>query len=301
MAGRRCLIIRDPQEPEQDRSILHFLRAHKAGFAHERAVGSKLVAGRGFIGHTKSTGCRSGIVNQEAADLYFGGNAVGAAVIDEQGRRTDIIGVVHSGPLGAFQRRVDPALYLPMSQDVLTSMSMIVHVHEVNGPLLADLRRRLEEVPGHGPSPVLVRTFETYLNQTSLAPLRIATLLLGVSATMALLLSVLGLFGALSDDARRRRRELAIRIALGAPRWRVIGHVLAEGLRLACVGTLAGMLMSFALSRWMRGITPGSGSPALWVWLAAPLALAVVVTMASVLPARRALMTNPLTIMRQDT
>jgi hypothetical protein len=74
------------------------------------AVGSKLVAGRGFIGNTKSTGCRLGVVNQEAADLYFGGNAVGAAVIDEQGRRTDIIGVVHSGSLGAFQRRAGPTL-----------------------------------------------------------------------------------------------------------------------------------------------------------------------------------------------
>jgi len=265
------------------------------------AVGSKLIAGQGFTGYTESTGCRIGIVNQEAADLYLGGNAVGAAVIDEQGRRTDIIGVVHSGPLGAFQRRVEPALYLPISQDVLTSMSLIVHVREINGPLLADLHRRLEEVPGHGPSPVLARTFEKYLNQTSLAPLRIATLLLGVSATMALLLSVLGLFGALSDDARQRRRELAIRIALGAPRWRVIGQVLGEGLRLACVGMLAGMLMSLALSRWMSGITPSSGSPALWVWLAAPLALAGAVTVASVLPARRALMTNPLTIMHDDT
>ena len=265
------------------------------------ALGSKLIAGQDFTGDTNSTGCRIGIVNEEAVDLYFGGNAVGAAVIDEQGRRTDIIGVVHAGPLGAFQRRVEAALYLPMSQDVLTSMSMIVHVREVNDPLLADLRRRLEELPGHGPSPVLVRTFKAYLNHTSLAPLRIATLLLGVSATMALLLSVLGLFGALSDAARQRRRELAIRIALGAPRWRVVGQVLEEGVKLACAGTLAGMLTSLVLSRWMSGITPGSGSPALWVWLAAPLALAGVVTMASVLPARRALMTNPLTIMREDT
>jgi len=77
--------------------------------------------------------------------------------------------------------------------------------------------------------------------------------------------------------------------------------VLGEGLRLACVGMLAGMLMSLALSRWMSGITPSSGLPPLWVWLAAPLALAGVVTVARVLPARRALMTNPLTIMHDDT
>ena len=269
--------------------------------AYFDAVGSKLVAGRGFTGHIKSTGCRIGIVNQEAADLYFGGNAVGAAVIDEQGRRTDVIGVVHSGPLGAFQRPAEPTLYLPMSQDVLTSMSMIVQLRKLSGPTLTDLRRRLEEVPGRGPSPILVRTFETYLNQTSLAPVRIATLLLGASATMALLLSVFGLFTTLSDSARRRRLELAIRIALGASRWRIIGQVLREGVRLACAGTVAGMLISLALSRWMSGITPGSGSPALWVWVAAPLALAGVVTIASVLPARRASMTNPLTIMHNDT
>lgn len=264
------------------------------------AVGNKLIAGQGFTGHTKSTERRIGIVNQEAADLYFGGSAVGAAVIDEQGRRTGIIGVVHSEPLGTFQRRGEPALYLPMSQDVLTRMSMMIRVRNVNRPLLAGLRRTLEAVPGHGPSPVLVRTFETYLNQTSLAPLRIATLLLGVFATMALLLSVLGLFGALNDAARQRRRELAIRIALGAQRWRVIGQVLGEGVRLAAAGTLAGMLASLALSRWMSGITRSTSWPALWVWLAAPIALAGVVTVASVLPARRALMVNPLTIMRDD-
>jgi ABC-type lipoprotein release transport system permease subunit len=265
------------------------------------AVGSRLIAGEGFIHRTTSTECRIGIVNQEAADLYFTGNAVGAAVIDEQGRRTGIVGVVRSEPLGTFQQRVEPALYLPMSQDVFTQMSMMVHVREVNGPLLADLRRKLEAVPGHGPSPPLVRTVETYLNQTSLAALRIATVILGVSAAMALVLSVVGLFGALNDAARQRRRELGIRIALGAQRWRVVGQVLGEGMRLAGAGTVAGMLASLALSRWMSGITGGSSSPPLWVWLAAPIAMAAVVAMASVLPARRALMVNPLMIMREDT
>jgi ABC-type lipoprotein release transport system permease subunit len=265
------------------------------------AAGAKLIKGQGFTGHAKSTGCRIGIVNQEAADLYFGGKAVGAAVIDEQGQRTDVIGVVHSEPFGTFQQRMEPALYLPMPQDVLTRMSMIIRVRNVNGSLLADLRRRLEAVPGHGPGRVLVRTLETYLDQTSLAPLHISTVLLVVSATMALLLCALGLFAALNDAARQRRRQLAIRIALGAQRWHVIGQVLGEGVPLACAGTLAGMLASLALSRWMSGITRGSGSPALWVWLAAPIALAGVVTMAGVLPARRALMVNPLMIMREDS
>jgi len=264
------------------------------------AVGVKLIAGQGFTDHAKSTACRIGIVNQEAADLYFGGKAVGAAVINQQGQRTGIIGVVHSEPFGTFQRRMEPALYLPMSQDVLTRMSMIVHVRNVNGPLLADVRRRLEAVPGHGPGPVLVRTLETYLDQTSLAPLHISTVLLLVSATMALLLCAFGLFAALNDAARQRRRELAIRIALGAQRWRVIGQVLEEGVRVACAGTLAGMVVSLALLPWISGITRSSDWPALWVWLAAPIALAGVVTIASFLPAHRVLLVNPVMIMRED-
>jgi hypothetical protein len=265
------------------------------------AVGNKLVTGQGLASATKPVGCRTGIVNQEAASRYFGGKAVGAAVIDEQGRRTDIIGVAHSEPLGAFQRHVEPMLYLRMSQDVLPLMSMIIRVRQVNGLLLTRLWSSLEAVPGRGPSPVLVRTLETYLNETSLAPLHITMVLLGVSATMALLLSVLGLFGALSELARQKRRELAVRIALGAQRWRVITHVLGEGVRLTGAGALAGMLAWLPLSRWMSGTIQSSGSPALWVWVAAPLALAGVVALASVLPARRALMINPIVIMREES
>jgi putative ABC transport system permease protein len=125
-------------------------------------------------------------------------------------------------------------------------------------------------------------------------------MILGASATTALLLSVLGLFGALSDAARQRRRELAVRIALGAQRWRVIGQVMGEGGRLAFAGMAAGILGSLLLSRWLSGITLGSSSPALWVWLAAPLVLVGAVAIASFVPVRRTLIVNPLMIMRDD-
>jgi ABC-type antimicrobial peptide transport system permease subunit len=264
------------------------------------AMGSPLIAGRVFTDRPTSGQCRVGVVNQEAADLYFGGNAVGAAVIDEQGIRTVIIGVVHSRLFGTFQRRAEPAIYFPMSQDAPSRMTLIASARKVNGPILADLRRGIESVPGHGPAPVMIETFATHLAHTALAPLRIASVTIGASATTAILLSILGLFGALSDAARRRRRELAIRIALGAQRWRIIYHVLKEGGRLACAGTLLSMFGSLALWRWLARITPGNNSPALWVWLAAPFVLAVAGLLASVLPARRALIINPLTIMRDE-
>ena len=79
------------------------------------------------------------------------------------------------------------------------------------------------------------------LSRTALAPLRIATVLVGAFAATALTLGVLGLYGALADAARQRRREIAMRIVLGAPGWRVIRQVMGEGGRLAGAGAVAGM------------------------------------------------------------
>ena len=90
-----------------------------------RAMGFAVTAGRAFSDGEERCG-RVAVVNQEASDLYFGGRAAGAAIIDEQGQRTEIIGVVHAAPLGTFARGVEPAVYLPMEQDALQTMTMIL-------------------------------------------------------------------------------------------------------------------------------------------------------------------------------
>jgi ABC-type antimicrobial peptide transport system permease subunit len=176
---------------------------------------------------------------------------------------------------------------------------MIAGVREA-APMVAEIHRKLELVPGRGGSPIEVKTLETHLNQTALAPLRIATLLIGACATAGLALGILGLFGALSDAARQRRRESAVRIALGAQRRHMIAQVLKEGGRLALAGATIGTVMSILLTRWLARIAPGGDSPALWVWLSAPAVLAVAVGLASVFPARGALMADPVTVLRED-
>jgi hypothetical protein len=240
------------------------------------------------------------IVNREAADLYFGGNAVGAAVIDDRGRRATIEGVVETSLLGTFQRRADPAIYFPMSQDWLPRMTMIAGARESDERAVAELLRRVEAVPGRAGSPILVKSLEQHLSQTAFAPLRIATLLIGACAAAGLALGILGLYGAMSDAALQRRRESAVRIALGAQRRHVVGQVLREGGRLAAAGAAVGTGASIMLARSLAAIAPGGAAPPLWVWLAAPAALAVAVAVASVLPARGALMANPVEALREE-
>jgi ABC-type antimicrobial peptide transport system permease subunit len=208
---------------------------------------------------------------------------------------------VRSVPLRTFQRRIEPSIYFPMAQDFLRGMTLILATREVSEALLTDLHRRLEAVPGRGPAPVVVRTLESHLSRTALAPSRIATTLIGALAATALALSVLGLYGVMTDSVRRRRRDIAVRIALGAPAWQVIRQVVSDGARLAAAGTVAGMLASIFLARWLARTPPYGDRAAAWTWLAAPVVLITAVLLAGVLPARRALTLDPITITRADT
>ena len=243
--------------------------------------------------------CRVAVINQQAAERYFGGDPIGAAVIDSSGRRSEIVGVVQSPPLQTFQRAAEPAIYYPMADDFTPRMTLILRAGRVGDDWLASLSRRLELVPG-GLSLPIVKRLATHLRQTALAPLRIATVLVATFAATAIALGILGLYSALSDAVRQRRREIALRIALGAYGWRVIRELVGEGARLAVAGTAAGMLMSILAVRLLRGVAP-SGSPVnVWIWLAAPLVLLGAVAIASVVPAFRALAVDPLVITRDD-
>jgi ABC-type antimicrobial peptide transport system permease subunit len=141
-------------------------------------------------------------------------------------------------------------------------------------------------------------TLDDYLSRTALAPERISTMLMGTCAALAMGLCLAGMYGAMTDSVRQRRREIAMRLALGAQGRRVIGQVLKEALRLAAAGTCAGLAGSVFVARLIARVAPTSHAPPIWIWLSAPVILTVVLAVASVFPARRALRVDPLVVMR---
>jgi hypothetical protein len=176
-AGRAAF--RVPAAPLQPEALLD---AHAVSPAYFDVMGWPLVAGRLPSDDADGEGCRVAVVNQQASERYFGNDAVGAAVIDADGRRTEIVGVVRSASLRALRRRVEPAIYFPLAQDFRSSMTLLLSAPDLAPDGIADLRRALDGVPGRGPRPTIVQGLETYLQQTALAPIRIATALMGVSA-----------------------------------------------------------------------------------------------------------------------
>ncbi len=259
------------------------------------ALGYALLAGSLF--NAPGGGCRVGVVNEEAAMRFFGGRAVGGAVIDGNGRRTAIVGVVRSSMLRSEQRLPEPALFLPMGQDFLRGMTMLLLMPGDDRPVEA-IRARIGAVPGGRADRLVVTTLDEHLSMTTFARERIAATLVGVFAAIALTLGAVGLYGVMTETARQRSREFAMRLALGAQGWRVVRQVMADGLRLAAVGALTGMLASLLVMRWLATISPEAGWPSVVVWLAVPLSLAGAVVLASLVPARRATSVDLLSLMR---
>ena len=259
-------------------------------------MGMPALAGRLFDDTLDA--CRVAVVNRQAADLFSGGDAVGGAIIDRLGRRTRVIGVVGSTQLRAAQRAVQPTVYFPMRQDFQPRMIMIMETGGADRSTLERLHRRIALITGGREERIIVKTLDEHLSRTALAPERIATVLVGASATIALVLGMLGLYGIMSDAARRRQREFALRIALGAGGGHVVGQVISEGMRLVVAGTVSGMIGSVVVAQWVASVTPTDEPVSPWIWMAAPLTLALAVMIAAVLPARRALASDPLMIMK---
>ena len=110
-----------------------------------RALGLSLIDGQWFPEHGIAGECRHmGVINQEAADLYFGGRALGAALIDDIGLRTEIIGIVRSQPLGTFEQQAQPAIYIPVWQEHPSSMTLLIRSSMWNQQTMDQLRNKIE-------------------------------------------------------------------------------------------------------------------------------------------------------------
>jgi ABC-type antimicrobial peptide transport system permease subunit len=145
----------------------------------------------------------------------------------------------------------------------------------------------------------LVTTMDDAIDR-SLAQDRFTTLILGVFATVSLLLAAVGIYGAFAAEVTAREKEIGVRLALGARGSRVLLLVLRRGLALAMIGAALGVGAGLLLSRSMAALMFGvpTSDPLSFAGVAA-LLLAVAV-LATLVPAWRAARTSPLTAIRSD-
>jgi putative ABC transport system permease protein len=259
-----------------------------------------LLAGRTFTAQDDSASTPVMIVSREFVRRMFpDGKALGKRVRswrDENVYR-EIVGVVEDVRYFSAGDSIRPLVYVPLPQCLWHSMVVTVRTSLPPASLAPSVRVVVARL-----DPDLavddVQTMEQVLNH-SRARSRFSAALLSLFAALALVLAVVGTYGVLSYGVTQRRREIGIRMALGARPGMVLRMVLREAGGVVVVGLAAGSLGAFALTRLMRGLLyeVNAVDAATYTAVAALLAAAAIV--ASLVPARQAASVDPASTIRE--
>ncbi|HET9371401.1 MAG TPA: FtsX-like permease family protein, partial [Vicinamibacterales bacterium] len=255
------------------------------------------IVGRAFTGADVPGACPVAVVSAETARVLFEGDAVGGALIDPFGQPIEIVGVVEAAPMAAAQQTSPPLALFPFAQRPELKMRMAIRASDTS----VATRKRIDDVLATANLPIgPVKTFEEHLARSSLAPERVASALVGLTAGIAIALSVVGVYGAMADMVVRRRRELALRIALGARALGLVMQVVRQGLKLAGTGAAAGLVAALIATPFVGQIVRHPRWPGVLVVGLVGLALLTIVTLACAVPAWRAVGIDPKEAMRAE-
>jgi predicted permease len=276
-----------------------FVRVVSEGYLP--AMGVVLKAGRDFAESDDARGRPVLIIDESLARrLWPGQNPIGRMIQPGgNGGPREVIGVVPGLRYQAPEQEAGMDMYLPLRQSFdfdavyaiargpLTSSTLVASVHSALRPM--DARLPLTEV----------RRIQDIVDQ-SVSPRRFLVMILGGFAVFALVLASLGIYAVVSYGVVQRRREIGIRMALGATPGDVQIDVLARTLRLATLGLTIGVACSWALARLIQGLLFGVTFTDPMTFAAALIALVVVAGLAGLLPARRAALVNPTESLRAE-
>ena len=249
------------------------------------------------------------VINDTFAKTYFPkddpiGKKVKFNLLDELPQSTrdqyfEIIGVVADAKNRGLQEGIMPEAYLPYSITGAMERGILVRTGVEPLSMLMLVRREIWAVD-RNVALTLTGTLEGYLQKFSYAGPQFGLILLGVFATVGLVLVAIGVFSVMAYSVSLQTHEIGIRMALGAPISSVLKMVLRKGLRLISVGIALGVLASIALTRLVASQLWGVSPRDPVTFLGVILVLAAVGAAACLVPARRATRVDPLIALRYE-
>lgn len=215
--------------------------------------------------------------------------------MDEEGFY-EIVGIVgdvrHRGLDGGLVQTI----YLPSLR--LGYANLVIRTTNNPASLAAAVRKEVTEIDPHQPV-ASIKTMEQWVSESVAEP-RFRTLLLGLFSAVALLLSVVGIYGVLSYAVSQSTHDLGIRMALGARSADVLGMVIRQGMKLTLLGVAIGLGAAFALTRVMRDLLFGVQPTDAITFAAIALMLIIIALLACYIPARRAARVDPMVALRHE-
>jgi putative ABC transport system permease protein len=281
---------------------------HDSGFRvvspdYFRTMNIPLIKGRLFTEQDNETSTPVGIISQSVAEATWPGeDPLGKRLQSRNDNReewTTIIGVVADVRHRGLDKRGAADLYLPYAQRPFRASDVTVVVRTSNDPasLIAQVREQVRLIDKN--VPVEFETMERIFSR-SVATRRYNTLLLGTFAGLALLLSLIGIYGVLSYTVTQNTREIGIRMALGAQPLDVLKLIVGQGMILALVGIGLGVLGAFALTRVMTSLLYDTKATDPLTFVGVSALLMAVAFLACYVPARRATKVDPMIALRYE-
>jgi len=280
----------------------HFYMA-EVGPEYFRAAGTRMIGGRPFAETDTLKSPLVGIVNETAARRFWAGRdpLQGRVKLDAD-HFVQIVAVVEDTKVSRLDEPAAPFLYMPFAQSTgpfgLTRAALLVRTSGDVEALLPRLREQLHAADPDAPIAALT-TFTWQVRKLAM-PQRMGAVLFATFSLLAVTLAAIGIYGVTAYVAALRRRELGIRIALGADRARIRALVLRQGAVPIAAGLAAGLLIAALASRlaaaFLRGVPPRD--PLTYTAVAA--LLAAIALIATWIPARRASQLDPIRALRQD-
>jgi putative ABC transport system permease protein len=267
--------------------------------AYASALRIPLLAGRSLERTDRAGTPDVALVNAALAARYYAGTSPVGKRVTFQKRTLEIVGVIGDIRSQSLWTAPSPELYVPIEQwgwrggTVFLRTTTELHSAETR---VRNVVRALDPlIPA-----LTVRPFDERIRH-SMAPERFRAILVGTLASLALLLSVLGIYGLVAWVVGRRTREIGIRMALGEAGTRVRLHVLADALRLGALGISFGAVLAYGSAHYLRAFVAGTVRARDPLMLAATMLILLLVTAAAAwLPARRASRVDPLLAIRAE-
>ncbi len=263
------------------------------------AAGTALLSGRAFTDQDNKDTPYVAVVNGEFARKIFGSipRAIGSNFKMPDGKRIQIVGVAEDGKYASLTEDPKPAMFLPILQWPSSSGYLVVRsIGDPNQVALA-IRSRLRQLDSA--VPVFIQTRFESLGVFLLGP-RMATLALGVLGIMGAMLSITGIFGMAAYSVSKRRRELGIRVALGAQRTEVLQAALGRAVKLLTIGSVAGLILGILASRVLAFVVSQATPKDPLVLAGVVLVMSTLGLLATWIPAQRALAVDPVKLLREE-
>lgn len=263
-----------------------------------------LIRGRFFADHDTSDAPLVLIVNKTLADRMFPGqDPVGHRLIFNYGSGpivTEIVGVVGDEKLGALDQKTTPVFYSPTFQSNDTTFTLVVRSGIDSQSLTSGVRKEVAKVDSEIVTSSAITVRKIISDSPPVFMRRFPAMLIGIFATLAVLLSAIGIYGVLSYLVTQRTREIGVRMALGAQRGNILRLLLGEGIRLAAIGIAIGLVAAVGATRLLAGLLFGVLPTDPSVLLAVTGLIAAVTLAACSVPAWRAIRIDPMVALRYE-